>query len=196
MCRHAWPRSAEIIYDFIKKKIDISPRSARSLIKLWSRFGRDRLPVDTPGHTSTQFPVPRRPLLWPGVFRKLASPYSTTQNGSSRANRLVGCVGAISPLLGPPRPFCCQRPISPISQFALDGLVHTIGTLNPIHMQPPVQNKAIVRPLKRRDPTVLPSKTQTHMSKISRRFHMSKAPGGAPRAGQVQQRHIGNCIRQ
>ena len=110
MCRHAWPRSGEIIYDFIKKLIEI----ARSLIKLWSRFGRDRTCVDTPGHTSTQFPVPHRPLLWPGIFRKLASPYFTTQNGSSRANRLVGCVGAISPLLGPPRPFCCQRPISPI----------------------------------------------------------------------------------
>ena len=71
-------------------------------------------------------------------------------------------------------------------------------TQRPINTQPPGQNKAIVRPLKRRDPTVLPRvrRKLTIMSKISRRFHMSKAPGGAPRAGQVQQRHIGNCIRQ
>ena len=170
MCRHAWPRSGEIIYDFIKKLIEI----ARSLIKLWSRFGRDRICVDTPGHTSTRLPVPRRPLLWPGVFRKLASPYSTTRDDSSRANRVVGCVGAISPLLGAPRPFCCQRPISPISQFALDGFVHTIGTLNPIHMQPPVQNKAIVRPPETVLVTLLPSKTQTRMDKVGNSYRYGR----------------------
>ena len=36
------------------------------------------------------------------------------------------------------------RLIFPISQFAPAGLVDSIGTLNPIHTQPPVQNKAIV----------------------------------------------------
>ena len=53
------------------------------------------------------------------------------------------------------------RPIFPISQFAPAGLVHTIRTLNPIHMQPPVQNKAIVRPPETVLVTLLPSKTQT-----------------------------------
>ena len=143
--------------DLIGHRWARSPGHSSSLVEIRPRFGRDRLRVDTPGHTSTQFPVPRRPLLWPGIFRKLASPYSTTRDASSRANRVVGCVGAISPLLGPPRPFCCQRPISPISQFALDGLVHTIGTLNPIHIQPPVQNKAIVRPPETVLVTLLPS---------------------------------------
>ena len=138
-----------------------SPGHSSSLVEIRPKFGRDRLRVETPGHTSTQFPVPRRPLLWPGIFRKLASPYSTTRDDSSRANRVVGCVGAISPLLGAPRPFCCQRPISPISQFALAGLVYSIGTLNPIHTQPPVQNKAIVRPPETVLVTLLPSKTQS-----------------------------------
>ena len=149
MCRHAWPRSGEIIYDFIKKIIDISPRSPdRS-----SNFGRDLAEI---AYVSTRPDIFRLDFrchvdLCFGRVSSLSSHTLILLPRTVRQER-IGSYGAEKPHdphLGPLMQFCCQGPISPISQFALAGLVHSIGTLNPIHMQPPVQNKAIVRPLKR-----------------------------------------------
>ena len=155
MCRHAsrlgrdWPRSYIISSKLNRDIAEIRPVTHQ----LWSRFGRDCLCVDTPGHASTQFPVPHRHQIdiCFGRVSSVSSHAPILPPEMIRQER-IGSYGAEKPHephLRTSDAVLLPRPISPISQFAPAGLVHTIGTLNPIHMQPPVQNKAIVRPLKR-----------------------------------------------